>query len=250
MRTKLTLFAAVCVAALALSTPASAATILTFGQTSPTADFVQLTEGSNPVTTLNTDGGPGTVISIPITITNLGGTPLPPTMSLGAFETFEPTTIAGGLASNAAIVGGVQVGFTGSIVISTGINGTGQNILTAVITNGRTIATGAAGGFDAANFSSNVGGAVTVTLTSNFPGMTSQIPAFLTGSLPGAVSLAFVNITPSQSGSGFTNFQGQNAGNFSTVSGVPEPASFISAGTAVLAGLGCFGWSRRRSSKA
>jgi hypothetical protein len=252
MRSKLILFAAVCVAALALSSSASAATILAFSQNS-NVDFVNA-DRTGSTTTLNTNGGPGTTLSIPILITQIGNTPITPTL---AFETFLPSGgSVSGLQSTAPGTGGVEVGFNGTILISAApfnTGGGGQNILTAVIVNGRADANGAAGGFNASSFSSNGGNPTSVTLTSANPFV--QIALGLpggptSGPVQGAVSLALVNITPPQAGSGFSSFTAQNTGNFSTVSAIPEPASFLSAGTAILAGLGCFGWSRRKSSKA
>jgi hypothetical protein len=236
MRSRLTLFAAVCVAALALVPSANAATILAFGQLT-SSDFVEATV-SNGTTTLNTDGGVGSVVSIPIVITQLGATS---GLNLSAFETFTPALVS----TSPVTAGGNQAGFTGTIVISGAPNGAGQNILTAAIINGHLVANGAAGGFDAASFTTNGGLPTTVTLTS----ANGAVEAVLggPGPVPGAASLSLVNITPVQSGAGFVSFTGQNTGNFSTVA-IPEPASFISAGTAILAGFGCFGWARRKSS--
>jgi hypothetical protein len=247
MRSKLTLFAAACVAALALSTPASAATILQFAQ-SNSSDFVSSAVSGN-TTTLTTNGvlNPH---SIAITISQDG---IAQGVNAPAFETFFP-----GLGGSTALIsttGGNgpppgQVGFNGTIVISSGPNGTGLNILTAVIGNGRLDALqgGTTASFQASNGATNGGSPVTVTLTSADPNITPLLspPG---GPSPGAVSLSLVNITPTQTGAGFTSFTAQNTGNFSTVA-IPEPASFISASTALLAGLGCFGWSRRKSSKA
>jgi hypothetical protein len=240
MRSKLTLFAAVCVAAVALSTPASAATILAFSQPS-TTDFV-LATGGNP-DTLTTHGPVTSPGSIPITITQLGVLPM---QSIPGLETFSPvltSNVAGGGPSPT-----FQNGFNGTIVISTA---TDPNVLTAVITNGRLEASGSSGSFTASTGGSNANGPSTVTLTSD----NAAVIAAMGGSgstftTPGAVSLTLNGIAPVQTGSGFSSFQAQNTGNFSTVSTIPEPASFLSAGTAILAGLGCFGWSRRKSSQA
>jgi hypothetical protein len=252
MRSRLSLFAAVCVAALALSTPASAATILAFSQNS-NVDFVNA-DRTGGTSTLNSDGGVGTTLSIPILVTQIGNVPISPTL---AFETFLPSGgSTSGLQSTAPVIAGVEIGFNGTILISStpfNISGGTQDILRAVIVNGRADANGAAGGFNASSFSTNGGNPTTVTLTSQnvFVQIALGLPGAPTaGPVQGAVSLTLVNITPQQTGAGFTSFQGQSTGNFSTVSAVPEPASFLSAGTAVLAGLGCFGWSRRKSSKA
>jgi len=240
MRSSLTLFAAACAASLALSTSAGAATILAFGQQF-SSDFVSATVAGSS-TTLNTNGPAGSPTSIPIQITQLGalgGPGLPTTLG---FETFLPA-----LTSTASTSGGVQNGFNGTILITTGPGGTGNLFLSATITNGTLNANGMAGGFNASTGTTAGGNPVTVTLTSN----NSQVIAAMGGSgatftTPGAASLTLVGITPAQSGAGFISFTGQNTGNFSTA--IPEPASFLSACTAILAGLGCFGWSRRKSS--
>jgi hypothetical protein len=237
MRSSLTLLAAVCAASLALSTSASAATVLQFSQQTST-DFVSATV-SGSTTTLNTNGPAGST-SIPITITQLG---VLPNQNISAFETFLPA-----LNSTSSTTGGVQNGFSGTIIISTLAGGGGQNFLTAVITNGQLNANGMAGGFNASTGTTNGGNPSNVILTS--ANLNVQTALGGPGPVAGAASLSFVNITPAQGGAGFVSFTAQNTGNFSTAFVIPEPASFLSAGTAVLAGLGCFGWSRRKSSKA
>jgi hypothetical protein len=245
MRSKLTLFAAVCVAAFALSTPAGAATILSFSQPSST-DFVMATVVGN-ITTLDTNGGVGTSNSIPITIGQLGGAT---GVNIPATETFFPALSSSIAATGIPGGSGVQqVGFNGTIVI--GIAGD-PNVLTAVITNGRLAADGGSGGFSASSFTTNGNLPTTVTLTSDNPAIIAAMGGSgSTFTTSGAVALSLVGIVPIQGGSGFSSFRAQNTGNFSTaVNPVPEPAGFLSAGTAILAGFGCFGWSRRKSSKA
>jgi len=238
MRSPLTLFAAACVASLAMSTPASAATILAFSQQFSSDSVVATVAGST--TTLSTQGPVASPTSIPITITQLGNLP---NQTIPAFETFLPT-----LVSTAPTSGGIQNGFNGTIIISTAPGGAGGNFLTAVITNGRLSANGAAGGFEASSGTTNGGNPTTVTLTSANAAVTAVLGG--PGPVPGAVSLSLVNVTPPQSGgASFVSFAAQNTGNFSTAA-IPEPASLISAGTALVAGLGCFGWSRRKSSRA
>lgn len=237
MRSSLTLFAAVIATSFALSTSASAATILAFSQQTSTDAVTATVSGSS--TTLNTKGPASSPTAIPITLTQIGDLP---NQSQPAFEIFSPA-----LSSGAAITNGQQSGFNGTITISQNSDGTGILFLRAVITNGTLNANGAAGGFNAASGTTNTSGAVTVTLTSGFaPVIAAMGGSGSTFTTSGAVALSLVGITPTQSGVGFTTFAGQNTGNFSTVGVIPEPASLLSASTAILAGLGCFGWSRRK----
>lgn len=241
MRSSLSLFAAACAVSFALSTSAGAATILAFGQTSP-SDFVSATVAGSS-TTLNTNGGVGSSSSIPILLTQVGNVVTPPGIAVPAFETFLPA-----LTSTASTSSGVQNGFNGTILITTAPGGTGNLFLSVTITNGQLVANGMAGGFNASSGTTNGGSPTTVTLTST----NSAVIAAMGGSgstftTQGAASLTLVGITPAQSGAGFVSFTGQNTGNFSTLTAIPEPASFLSASTAILAGLGCFGWSRRKT---
>jgi len=237
MRSKLTLFAAVCAASLALASSASATTILSFSQQASTDQVVATVSGGT--TTLTTKGvsNPASPLSIPITISLEG---LAGNTNASAFETFLPA-----LTSSLTNSGSppTQSGFNGTIIISSLTNGAGGNFLTAVITDGRLDASGPTGSFLAATGSFNGGSASNVTLTSADPNIAPLLPP---GPNNGAVSLSFVNINPVQNGAGFASFTAQNSGLFSTVS-IPEPTSFIPASTAILAGLGCFGWSRRKS---
>jgi len=248
MRSSLTLFAAACAASFALSTSAGAASLLTFGESTstPQVDFVSATVSGN-TTTLNTHGPAASPTSIPVTLGQVGTLSGPQAAALPAFETFLPA-----LQSTAGSSGGTQFGFNGTIIFSAGINGTGTNYLTAVIQNGVLRANGEAGTFDASNGTTNGGLSTTVTLTSGFQPVILAMggsASNTTFSTPGSVALGLTNITPLQSGASFVSFTGVNGGTLSSAA-IPEPASFLSASTAILAGLGCFGWSRRKSSKA
>ena len=86
---------------------------------------------SGSTLTLDTHGGPSSPsspTSIPILITQLGNVPIP--TGVLAFETFE------GVTSAAAQVGSDKGGFSGTIIISAGPGGTGQNILTTTFAGG------------------------------------------------------------------------------------------------------------------
>jgi hypothetical protein len=243
MRSSLTLFAAACAASFALSTSAATIPIRTFSEatTSPQVDYVRATT-SGSTTTLSTVGPVvGTTSnSIPITFSQLGTLSGSVTSQLPAFETFMPS-----LTSNSA-PGGTQSGFNGTIIFSAGANGTGTNYLTAVIQNGTLTTVGSGFSFIAST------GTGTVTLTSGFAPVILAMGggSATTFSTPGIVA---IGLTPSdQTGSqpSGTFLTAVNGGTVSSVtSAIPEPASFLSASTAILAGLGCFGWSRRKSSK-
>lgn len=249
MRSSLTLFAAACAASFALSTSAGAASLLTFGEntSTPQVDFVRATVSGN-TTTLNTVGPAASPTSIPVTLGQVGILSGPAASALPAFETFLPA-----LSSTIGNSGGTQFGFNGTIIFSSLAGGTGTNYLTAVVQNGVLRANGAAGTFDASDGSTNGGLSTTVTLTSGFQPVILAMggsASNTTFSTPGAVAIGLSNITPLQSGASFVTFTSTNGGTLSSLNVIPEPASFLSASTAILAGLGCFGWSRRKSSKA
>jgi hypothetical protein len=197
-----------------LAHEAGAATILIFGQTNSTDVITESISGS---TVTLTSGAGGTAVSIPASITNIGGvTPLGG--SLSGFETFTLTSTTG------------PGGYSGTIVFSQLANGGGLPILTATVTGGLLTLNGGAAGFTANN-----------TVFSNVnPAILAQVglPTFA-----GSTSLSFVNLTPTSNG-----FTAQNSGLFS--SAVPEPASIVSGCIAVLAGLGCLGVRRIRASAA
>ena len=206
-----------CAALLGLPTTASAGTILNFGQESPTSVVLGAVSGST--LTLDTNGGPSfpsSPTSIPILITQLGTFPIPG--GVLAFETFE------GVTSAAAQVGSDKGGFSGTIIISGGPGGTGQNILTTTFAGGTlTLPSQGSGSLNDAQppFS--------VSFTSANP----DIEAILAGTTGGTFALALANISPSQIGT-FTNFTAQNSGVFSTLLS-PDPPKFPSPASMVMA---------------
>ena len=128
-----------CAALLGLPTSASAGTILVFGQTD-NINFVQAAF-SGDTATLTTHGvTPTTSISIPVVITQLGTTPIPPT---AAFETF----VAPGLTSSTPQTGDLKGGFSGEIIISqfSAENGFGVIALDTKFSGGTLKADGASG---------------------------------------------------------------------------------------------------------
>ena len=131
-------------------------------------------------------------------ITQLGNVPIP--AGVLAFETFE------GVTSAAAQVGSDKGGFSGTIIISGGPGGTGQNILTTTFAGGTlTLPSQGSGSLNDAQ------PPFTVSFTSANP----DVEAILAGTTGGTFALALANISPSQIGT-FTNFTAQNSGVFST----------------------------------
>jgi len=228
---------------LGLPTSASAGTILVFGQPDNT-NFIQAAF-SGDTATLTTHGvTPTTSISIPVVITQLGTTPIPPT---AAFETF----VAPGLTSSTPQTGDLKGGFSGEIIISqfSAENGFGVIALDTKFSGGTLKADGASGSL-----------AASVPLnTVNFTTQNALVEAALGGTTGvGAFALSFAGITPSQSVP-FAGFTTQNSGVFSTVSAahvIPEPASIVMSLWAVplWAVLGMLGYRplrhRYKSSKA
>jgi hypothetical protein len=217
-----------CLAALALGTSANAATILQFAQTSPNDVVTATVSGST--TTLTTPAG-----SIPVLITNIGGTVLG--TPLPAFETFIGVTSTGAATDGAT----VSQTFSGTIAITAGPGNTGGNFLTTTFSGA--VLSGPNGGNSASLVGSNP--PQNVTFTSNF----AAIIPLIAGNPPENFAISFSNVTPSLtiSGSTIAGFTAQNTGTFATGI-IPEPASLVMASTAVFAGLGCYGWRRRKSS--
>ena len=192
-----------------LCSAAQAGTIVQFGQINP-ADVVTA-KVSGSVTSFSTAGNAdGGGVSVPVTITNLFGTP---GLSIPAFETFVDVKTSG----PASTVLGVAVqAVTGTIEITSGIGGTGINYVTATFTD--------------ATLPARVGGLVggdQLQLGAAGPPDTLLLTSSL-GILgpPTSMTLAFSNVEPPVAISGTTlaGFTGQNAGTFAATA-IPEPAS-------------------------
>jgi hypothetical protein len=223
-------FALAAVAALAWAAPAGAVAILQFGQSNPN-DFVTATAGATSTTfTTSSTAAAG---SIPVLLTNVGGSPLG--TPIPAFETFIGVTSVGPAISSA---GTIEQLYSGAIAITSGPNGTGGNFLTAAFQNASLF--GQAGGGAVSLLGSRP--PQSVTFTSNF----AAIVPLIAGNPPENFTIGFSisNLTPGLSLSGTTvaGFTAANAGTFATAQ-IPEPSA-IAAG-AMLAALGCRG-SRRR----
>jgi hypothetical protein len=255
MRSSLTRVAIACLASLALASSASAVTIVQFSQQTST-DFVRATV-SGTTTTLNTVG-PGGSPSIPIVLSVLGTAVIPPgTPPPTGFETFSGFAAQPNATSPAPIVAGGLTspngltGYTGVITLSTGVNGTGAIFLQAIFSNGTFAGNSGAssGGLSASNPPNNV------TFFTQNPFVIAALgfppaPSLTFSDDAAALALAFSNILPplSITGNLVNGATFQNTGTFSATP-IPEPTSVVMASVSVLAGLGYFGWSRRKASQ-
>jgi hypothetical protein len=222
-----------------LATPANATTVLQFGQLNP-ADFVTATDAAG-VTTL-TSSSTVSSVSIPVSISNIGGQPQP--VVIPAFETFTGLHSVGTATTD--VNGIISQVFTGTIAITSAAGGAGTNYLTATFTDVLSGPTNT--GAPALSADSGVAGE-SVTYTSG----DSRVTPFLPG-LSRNFSLSFSNATPSLSISGgsVASFTGQQTGTFAVtpVPTVPEPASVVMASIAAIVGIGSFGWRRFKASRA
>ncbi len=231
------LLAVACLASLGLASSASATTILQFTQQNVGTDFVTATT-SGGVTTMTTDS-PTTPGFIPVNLTNLAGITGPGGNSTG-FEQFTNVKSTG----TATTAGGqITQTYSGTISFYGAVAG-GAGVPASLFLQAA---------FGVGNFNGPTGGSSatlngsqppdTVTFTSAFP----AIQALITGSASRAIALGFSNIFPAlgTTGTALNGFSANNAGTFST-GAIPEPATLISSGMALLVGLGCYGWRRRK----
>jgi len=238
MRSSLIRFAFAGLAALALATSASAATILQFKQTSsvPPDQVTATNTGTPNGTTVLTTGSALVPGGIPVDLT-IG----PATISANEFF------VAPGLTSGVggATLSGTTVsqdGYSGTIqFIGTGVNA-GVNILTATFSGGTLSGAlnGASAGLNASAPTNNV------VFTSAF----APVIALMGGNnVPGAFNISFSNIPAlTISNNSIASFTAQNSGTFSTAV-IPEPTSIVMAGMSVVAGLGFHGLRRLSSSR-
>lgn len=229
------LLAVACLASLGLASQAKAVTILQFTQQFPTDTVTASTSGG--VTTFSTNSltVPG---FIPVNLSDLAGIGGPAGNASG-FEQFVNVTST----STATNTGQINQTYHGTIIfwgsVAGGVGVPGTRFLQAT--------------FEVGNFNGSSGGTAatlnastppdTVTFVSDSP----AIQALITGSNQRALALGFSNITPplGTTGTALNGFSSQNAGTFS-VTPIPEPATLISSSMALLAGLACYGWRRRK----
>jgi len=239
MRSSLIRFAFAGLAALALATSASAATILQFKQTSsvPPDQVTATNTGTPNGTTVLTTGSALVPGGIPVDLT-IG----PATISANEF--FVAPGLTSSPPGSATLVGTTvtQDGYSGTIqFIGTGVNA-GVNILTATFTGGTLSGAlnGASAGLNASAPTNNV------VFTSAF----APVIALMGGNnVPGGFNISFSNIPAlTISNNSIASFTAQNSGTFST-SVIPEPTSIVMAGMSVVAGLGFHELRRLSSSR-
>jgi hypothetical protein len=183
-----------------------------------------------------------------VTITNIGGIVLPPALAIPAFETFTNVMSTAAATSSG---GTISQMFRGTIAYTSGPGGTGINYLTATFQPGATL-TGLAGGGSASLIASDPP-TTNVVYTSSDPRVLAALASLGANPLEN-FSISFSGIAQppgfSIAGGTIASFTAQNSGTFSATSVVPEPSGIVMAGTAMLAGLGCFSWRRRQPKQA
>jgi len=224
------------VACLALATPSNAALVLSFGIGSGPGLKTATVSGST--TTLTTSSVvPGFAGAFPVTITTIGNQTLPPILSISARETFVNVTSTGAATTTG---GTISQPFSGVISY---LDPTipAINYLTITFAG---VLRGSAGGISASLTADNTVAGQSVSFTSTdprvIPFLTDPVKVFEIGLTGLSSPLAIVGGTIA----GFTS--ANESGNVSSFA-IPEPAGVVMASTAVLAGLGCFGWRRAGS---
>jgi hypothetical protein len=231
-------FALACGVLILLGSPANAgSTVLQFAQVS-SSDTVTATDNGAGTTTLATTGtsNGGLGVSVYVQITNFLGTTEP---SMYAYETFVNVTSTSAAATD-PFSGAIEQKFSGEVEFTSGVNGAGNNYLTAM--------------FQSSTLSPILGGApggpAAGLLAAQPPDslvLTSQYTLFVPAT---GMSLGFTNVDPALhiSGDGsIGSFTAQNAGTFSAAAmdPVPEPSTFAMASVAAVIGSLAY-WRKQR----
>jgi hypothetical protein len=153
-----------------------------------------------------------------------------------AYETFVNVTSTG-LAGTDPVSGAIEQKFSGEVEFTSGVNGAGNNYLTAMFQSSTLspILGGAPGGAAAGLLAAQPPDSLVFT---------SQYAVFLPAT---GMSLGFSNLTPAVhiSGDGsIGSFAAQNVGTFSA-DPIPEPSTFVLASVAAV--IGSLAYWRKRS---
>ena len=226
-------------ASLAMASSTNASMILSFGISGP---GVKAAVVSGSTTTLTTNSAvPGFSGAFPVTITTIGNITLPPILSISAKETFVNVTSTGA----ATLANGtISQPFSGTISYLDPTTPT-INYLTMTFAG---VLRGSAGGQTVDLTADNTVAGQSVSFTSTdprvIPFLTDPIKNFTIGLTGLSNPLAISGTTIS----GFTSTnESGNVSSFAAGPNIPEPSSVVMASTAILAGLGCFGYRRSRS---
>lgn len=212
-------------ASLALATSADAATILVFGQSNTSTEVVTSTATGGTTTFSSGPGVPATPIVVGIT--NVGGVTPPPGTTLPESFSFTSSAAVTGSAGNFT-----QGGFSGTFSFGTQVVGTVANgVLTTSSGPGGTI-----GSFTASN----------VSFTTLGAGILAQLGNPALNLVNGTLSIALSNVSFNGTSLSFT---ARNAG-LVDANVIPEPASIVMAGMALVAGLGGMGVRRMKAARA
>jgi len=212
-------------ASLALATSADAATILVFGQSNTSTEVVTSTATGGTTTFSSGPGVPATPITVGVT--NIGGVTPPPGTTLPETFSFTSSQAVTGSAGNFT-----QGGFSGTFSFGNQIVGT----LTGGVLTTTTGPAGSTGSFLANN----------VTFTTLGAGILAQLGNPPLNLVNGTIAISLANISFSGTSISFT---AQNSG-LVTANVIPEPASIVMAGMAVVAGLGGMGLRRIKAARA
>jgi hypothetical protein len=231
-------------AAFSLANTANAAAILSFSAGGLGPGTKTATANGTTSTTLNATS-PLITGGFPVLVGTFADVTLGPIGSFNARETFGTPigTAPSGITSVGPATlsdGVIQQGFSGTISY-TDPTTPATNYLTVTFVG---VLRGSAGGSTVELSASNTVAGQSVTFTSSRPEMQPFINQPFRNFTIGLTGLSTPLAISGVSGAGtIASFSTTNqSGNFSTA--VPEPTSVVMAGTAVLAGLGCFGWRR------